>query len=184
MSTIHAPGRSASSDKDKLNALAAIARVELHDNPQPVAGRIFPTLLLAVFFVALLLALIAGVSVYTHVTNVQNSNNEQRESLGVIVNTVRANDATGAIARGKGPEGDALVIEESTQSGTYETRVYSYGGQILQEYSLAGSAYTPEKASVLAESGTFDFAYSDGVLSVTTDQGTAEVALRFAQGGN
>ena len=169
---------------EKMDALSKVSRVELHDEPESVAGKLFPTLLLAVFFIALLLALIAGISVYMHVSDVQNSNNQQRESLGLIVNTVRANDGTVAIAQGSGPEGDALVVVEHATSGTYETRIYSYQGKILQEYSLAGSAYTPEKASTLATSNTFEFSYSGGLLTVTTDQGTAEVALRFAQGGN
>ncbi len=168
---------------EKMDALGKVSRVELRDEQESIAGKVFPTLLLVVFFIALLLALIAGISVYVHVSDVQNTNNQQREGLGLIVNTVRANDSTGAIASGTGPEGNALVIVEHANSGTYETRIYSYQGKILQEYSLAGSAYTPEKANTLATSNTFSFSYTGGLLSVTTDQGTAEVALRFAQGG-
>ena len=56
-------------------------------------------------------------------------------------------------------------------------------GKVVQEYSLAGSGYTPEKATEVTASDTFDFSYSDGLLAVTTDQGTAEVALRYMQGG-
>ena len=53
----------------------------------------------------------------------------------------------------------------------------------MQEYSLAGSGCTPEKATEVTTSDTFDFSYSNGLLAVTTDQGTAEVALRYMQGG-
>ena len=53
----------------------------------------------------------------------------------------------------------------------------------MQEYSIAGTPYTPAKASVVADSDTFEFTYSKGLLSVTTDQGTSNVALRSAQGG-
>lgn len=168
---------------EKMDALSEVSRVELRDDAKP-RGRAFPTLLLAVFFVALLLSLIAGVTVYKHISDLQNENNAQREGLGLIVNTVRANDATGAIAQGEGPEGKSLVVVEHAASGTYETRIYRYEGQILQEYSLAGSAYTPEKASKVADSATFSFTYSGALLTITTDQGTAEVALRYAQGGN
>ncbi len=168
---------------EKMDALSQVSRVELHDEPKS-NGRAFPTLLLAVFFVALLLSLIAGVTVYKHISDLQNESNAQREGLGLIINTVRANDATAAIAQGEGPEGKSLVIVEHATSGTYETRFYRHDGKILQEYSLAGSAYTPEKASKVAESATFDFSYTDGLLSISTDQGTAEVALRYTQGGN
>lgn len=84
---------------------------------------------------------------------------------------------------GSGPEGRSLVIVEELQSGTFETRFYLYQGRVLQEYSIAGTPYTPEKASIVADSDTFEFTYSKGLLSVTTDQGTSNVALRSAQGG-
>ena len=96
---------------------------------------------------------------------------------------MRANDSKGAIAQGQGPEGKSLVVVEPLDSGTYETRFYLYEGKVVQEYSLAGSGYTPEKATEVTASDSFDFSYSNGLLTVTTDQGTAEVALRHMQGG-
>lgn len=168
---------------DRLDALSFVSRVTLREDTPSSSRRVFPILLLCVFFAALLLALIAGVAVYKSTSDTQNRVNAQRESLGLITNVVRANDSTGAIATGEGPEGKSLVIVESLDSGTYETRLYAYEGRILQEYSLASSPYTPEKASVVAESNTFSFNYANGLLAVTTDQGTAEVALRYTQGG-
>lgn len=168
---------------DRLDALSFVSHVTLHDDAPSLVRRMFPILLLCVFFAALLLALTVGVTVYKSTSDTQNRVNAQRESLGLITNAVRANDSTGAIATGEGPEGKSLVIVESLDSGTYETRLYAYEGRILQEYSLASSPYTPEKASVVADSNTFSFSYANGLLTVTTDQGTAEIALRYTQGG-
>lgn len=145
--------------------------------------KLFPILLLSVFFATLLMALVAGVFVYRHISDVQAGNVARREGLELIANIVRANDATDAVAAGEGPEGRSLVIVEKLDSGTYETRLYLYEGKIVQEYSLQGSAYTPSRASTVTESETFSFTYSNGVLSITTDQGTREVALRYLQGG-
>ena len=124
-----------------------------------------------------------GVTVYKAVSADQQASSAQREGAGLICNVVRANDSKGAIAQGQGPEGKSLVVVEPLDSGTYETRFYLYEGKVVQEYSLAGSGYTPEKATEVTASDTFDFSYSDGLLAVTTDQGTAEVALRYMQGG-
>ena len=135
------------------------------------------------FFAVLLMALISGVTVYKAVSADQQASGAQREGAGLICNVVRANDSKGAIAQGQGPEGKSLVVAEPLDSGTYETRFYLYKGKVVQEYSLAGSGYTPEKATEVTASGTFDFSYSNGLLTVTTDQGTAEVALRYMQGG-
>lgn len=167
----------------QVDALSAIARAETKAAKTPSARPAFQRILLVVFFVALLLALVAGVSVYRSVTMIQEQNSSAREGVGLICNVVRANDATGSIAAGKGPEGKSLVVVERLDSGTYETRFYLYQGKIVQEYSLASSQYTPEKASEVTASDTFDFAYADGLLSIYTDSGTSEIALRNMQGG-
>lgn len=167
-----------------LDALMRISRVVSHDESAKGSPKnLFPIILLAVFFIALLLSLVCGVLVYKHVTNLQTAANTQREGLELICNVVRANDSTGSVAVGNGPEGKALVIVEALSTGNYETRIYLHDGKIVQEYSLAESPYTPEKASTITESGTFSFSYANGLLNVETDQGSAEIALRHLQGG-
>ena len=167
----------------QLDALTAVAHSEARVAKTPPSGKAFQRILLVVFFIALLLALVAGVAVYRSVSAVQEQNNAAREGVGLICNVVRANDATGSIAVGKGPEGKALVVVEHLDSGTYETRFYLHEGKIVQEYSLASNQYTPEKASEVTTSSTFDFAYANGLLSIYTDSGTSEGALRNMQGG-
>lgn len=169
---------------ERLSALSFMSRVALQEDAQEPSRRVFPILLLCVFFVALLMALIAGVTVYKTTSDTQDRVNTQRESLGLITNVVRANDSTAAIATGQGPEGKSLVMVENLSTGSYETRLYAYEGRIVEEYSLASSPYAPEKASTVAESSVFAFSYADGLLTVTTDQGTAEIALRYTQGGS
>ena len=171
------------SKQARVDTVAALASVAERKEQKSVAGKIFPILLLAVFFAALLFSLVAGITVYNRVVDVQTATNNERTSLGLVANSVRANDATGCIAVGEGPEGRSLVIVEHLQSGNYETRTYLYQGQILQEYALEGNPYTPAKASLIAQSDTFSFTYENGLLSITTDQGTTEVALRYLQGG-
>lgn len=168
---------------DRIDALSKLSEISVEGAGERRHRKLFPVLLLCVFFVALLLALIAGVAVYRHVSDTQNANVSRREGVELIANIVRANDAKGAVATGEGPEGKSLVIVENLDSGTYETRLYLYKGKIVQEYSLSGTAYTPAKASEVTESSRFDFTYGGGLLAVTTDQGTCEVALRYLQGG-
>ena len=161
--------------KQRIHAIASVTQGAPSNEKGAGARRAFPTLLLAAFFAALLMALISGVTVYKAVSADQQASSAQREGAGLICNVVRANDSKGAIAQGQGPEGKSLVVVEPLDSGTYETRFYLYEGKVVQEYSLAGSGYTPEKATEVTASDTFDFSYSDGLLAVTTDQGTAEV---------
>ncbi len=170
-------------EMDQTKALASVAHLGLQEQEGFSVKRIFPSIVLGVFFVVLLLGLISGVIVYKSISESTAQSDSQRQGAALICNAVHANDATGAIAVGEGPEGRSLVIVEKLSTGTYETRFYLYQGEVLQEYSIEGSAYTPEKATAVVQSGTFDFAYSHGLLTVTTDSGTSEVALRSAQEG-
>ena len=169
--------------EERIEALTRVARVQPRDQKQSGAARFFPPLFLAVLSALLLIALTCGVRVYSAVAGRQAAGNESREGLDLIANSVRANDAQGAIAVGQGPEGRALVVKQALDSGTYEIRTYLYQGKILQEYAIEGNAYSPETANELADSSTFSFGYRDELLSITTDQGTCEVALRSMQGG-
>lgn len=168
---------------DCVDALSKLSETSAGNKREREHRKLFGLALLCVFFIALLMALTAGVTVYRHVTDAQDANVSRREGIELIANIVRAGDAKGAVAVGDGPEGRSLVIVENLDSGTYETRLYLYKGAIVQEYSLAGTGYTPPKASRVTESSRFDFTYDNGLLAITTDQGTCEVALRYLQGG-
>ncbi len=143
----------------------------------------FTLLIFAMFVAALLGALVLGTRAYSRINALSDAANDRRQALGVVVNGVRAADAQGAVGTLDGPEGPALVLTEHLDSGDYETRFYLYKGNIVQEYTLAGTPCTPEKATVLAPSDSFSFDYKDGLLSITCDEGTADVALRNVQGG-
>lgn len=165
----------------RVEALSRLPQITARSEKRTRAQGAFPVLLLCVFFAALLGALIAGVTVYRNISDIQEQNVARREGLELISNIVRANDAKGAVATGEGPEGRALVIVETLDTGTFETRLYLYHGHVVQEYSPAGTAYTSQKASEVTASKTFSFSYSHGLLSVTTDQGACEVALRYLE---
>ena len=142
------------------------------------SGHMFTALLFALFVIALLLAVVAGTNVYRNLNDVRSGADEARLGLTLLTNNVRANDAADAIAAGTGPEGRSLVLVERLDSGTYETRIYRHEGNIVEEYALADAAYTPENAVVICPSDVFDFSYGNGLLTITTDQGSADVALR------
>ena len=135
-------------------------------------GRAFITLLFAVIALFLLLALL-----------VRSSSDNTRLGLSLIANSIRATDGTDAVGVADGPEGLALVLTEHLGNGDYETRLYAYQGAIVEEYTRAGTAFTPEKAREIVRSSTFDFTYTDGLLTVHTDQGSTSVALRSVRGG-
>lgn len=147
------------------------------------SGRLFITLLFATVSLFLLLALLVGTNAYRSVNSVRDASDNTRASLSLIANSIRMNDATDAVGVADGPEGQALVLTEQLENGTYETRLYAYQGRIVEEYSRANAAFNPERARELVVSDRFEFTYENGLLTVYTDQGSTSVALRSVRGG-
>ncbi len=164
----------------------AVAAYERSKTPKgKVANtRTFTIVLLAVFFIILMSGLAIGVAMYQAVANNQLETNAARMQAGLLASNVHSNDTASALGAGNGPEGRALVLTEHGDDGdSYEMRMYLYNGNIVQEYSTAGSAYNPERAQALLASTTFDFELHGELLVIYTDQGATNVALRSYQGG-
>jgi hypothetical protein len=164
---------------DIVDAINTIRSPKKKSDPR----QLFAGLLMVLFFVMLLLALIAGATVYQRVATIQMTTSNDRLGLQLIGNYVRANDSSDAIKVGTGPEGRSLVMLEKLETGNYETRIYLYNNSIVEEYAVEGAGYTPGKALKLVDSSTFSFSYANDLLTISTDQGSAKIALRSEQGG-
>ncbi len=152
-------------------------------NAKKSSERFFMAALFAVIIVFLLIALTTGITVYQALNNANTASRDSRMGLSLISNSIRMSDTTDAVGVGKGPEGNSLVLTETVDGKAYETRIYHFEGQIVQEYSLASAPYTPGKAREIIASQIFDFEYENGLLTVYTDQGSVSVALRSVRGG-
>ncbi|WP_255467152.1 DUF4860 domain-containing protein [Raoultibacter phocaeensis] len=170
-------------DETVMDAFGSVALASRKSKDKRLIGRVFTALLLALFVVTLLMAIMVGTGVYRSLYEIRSDANETRLGLNLIANSVRANDAVDAVAVGAAPEGRSLVLMERLESGTYETRIYLHEGMIVEEYALADAAYTPDKATKIVASDTFDFAYENSLLTVMTDQGSIDIALRSVKGG-
>lgn len=171
------------STQQLVNEIAPMAQAKSRTAKQRDLSHVFTALLFALFLLTMLLSISAGTNLYRALYDTSTAADNERLGMGLMVNTVRANDALDAVAAGSGPEGQSLVLTETVGTDSYETRLYLYEGYVVQEYSLAGSAYTPQRATQLVESSQFSFTYKKGLLSITTDQGTSQVALRSVGGG-
>ena len=173
-------------------------------------GRVFTGMLFALFVITLLMAILTGTGVYRTLHQEGDVADNQRLSLTLLANDVRANDQINAVAGAwvsadkvqlevaeagagldsatiEGTEhcvldGPALVLRETLPSGVYETRLYSYDGTIMEEYALAEAPYDPEKATAIVDSSVFAFSYEDSLLTIETDAGATAVALRSGGG--
>lgn len=165
-----------------LTALPNASKTQQQVRSKP-RGRLFVTLLFAVLALFLLLALLVGMNAYRAANDARASADDTRLGLTLIANSIRMNDETDAVGVAQGPEGMALVLTEHAENGDYETRLYAYQGSIVEEYTRANTAFTPEKAREIVKSDRFDFVYANGLLTVITDQGSTSIALRSVRGG-
>lgn len=144
------------------------------------ASRIPSLALFALFVCALLLAMVAGVRAYDQLVARSDSADEERFSSGLIANSIKSLDSYGFIESRRGPEGNALILMEPTDAGVFETRIYEFEGQILLEYTAAEQPYDPTRATKLLDSEEFSFVIESGIISVTTDEGDTDIAIRSA----
>lgn len=144
--------------------------------------RTFSVLLMGVFFVVLMMGLVAGVAMYRAIADAQSRAAEQDMRAGLVASCVHASDVYGALQRGQGPEGDALVLVDHVGGEDYETRIYQYDGMLVQEYALAGRPYNPGGANALLEVHDFSFTIDGGLITLVIDGSPLDLYVRSAQG--
>lgn len=158
--------------RTQVNAAAS------HDGRADHMGQYFTLVLFGAFVVLLLLGLWMGTVAFRTITVMQDATDDARLALTSLQNRVRSFDQADSFGTGQGPEGPAIVFTYKLEAGDYETRLYLYQGALVQELAFSTDPYLPMTATKIVETSTFAFTCEDGLLSVTCDQGTVDVALR------
>ena len=138
---------------------------------------LFEIALFIIIIGLLMVTLGAGVNVYRNISDQRWADEQNRTGLTLIANSVHITDSIDAVGVGVGPEGQALVLTERFSTGAYETRIYLYQGNVVEEYAMAGTPYTPERATPLVQSNSFAFSYADNLLTVNTERGSQQIML-------
>ena len=147
------------------------------------AAPVFAMLLFGLLLACVLGLVQLGSGLYKALAQGQQSNDAARSSLSYLSTRVRSGDRLGALRLGEGPEGVALILTESAEEGGYETRIYLYQGNLMEDYAPAGSPLAPSEAQPVANTGCFEAEFAQpGLLRFTTGEGTAWVALRSGEG--
>lgn len=176
--------RFAFGDAEQNSAVFTPSALRRHKKPaSESSNRMFAAILFCLFIIILLFSFLFGINVYRSLNTMAEEESAQRVEQSFLANVIHSNDIHHAIRVGEGPEGRSLVFFETIEGvGSYETRLYSYRGSIVYEYALAGTPYSPEKALELFESELFNFSYSDNLLTINTDSGDVDIALRSEEG--
>lgn len=147
-----------------------------------VQGFVFA--LFTLIIAGLLVMVLLTTAVYRGIIASGYTMDAQRSALAAVVTSIQASDAAGGIGTMEGPEGQVLVLRDASDGvgSAYETRIYLYDGELVEEYAASTAPLDPAGAMVLAQTTCFSFDFpADGLIRMTTDQGTRYVALRSAQ---
>ena len=158
--------------------------IRTHKSPiSTMTNKFFAVVLFGLFIVMLLLAFLVGINVYRTLDSMAQTERTERLDQAFLANIIHANDMADVVEVGEGPEGKALVLRETLDGkpaiGRASTPIRAIS---LKNTCFAIGAYHHLKAIRLSDSDTFDFSYDNGLITITTDDGTAAVALRSKEG--
>ena len=163
-----------------ISAVVALGKINERDANR--SGNRFSNFYTLILFglvvAALMISILFATTVYGAINDERVKGDESRAALNVVANSIRQADSSGFVTSKVGPEGSALVLVEHTKNGDYETRFYLNDGVLLQEYAREGADLNPEDAVEIAELGEFAFEYDESLISVKTDKGQVDVAIR------
>lgn len=139
--------------------------------------------LFALLVLATLALVLVGSRVYGLLVSGQNANSTNRIVKAYLSSQIRAADREHGVSFANGPEGQALVLREVLETGTYEVRIYLYEGNLMEEYAIAGTDFTPIRANIVAKTNQFDIENPEpNLLKIITGEGEIYMSLRSDNG--
>lgn len=144
-------------------------------------ARPFTLALLAIFMLAMLLALLLGTQVYRSLDDRRAETDARRLAYGTLVNAVKANDALDAVSVEHAGASDTLSMVQRTASGDFVTRLFVEDGELMQSYAAVETPSDSIVAHGLFSTDTFVVSYERGLLVLKTDPVTVSVALECVQ---
>lgn len=148
---------------------------------QSQKGTIYLLLLYGMMILAALLLTVAGGILYKGVTETRTIHDQQRATLAYVQSKVQTADGVHGVTVTDGPEGQALVLAEADSN--YETRIYVYHGNLMEEFGTHDSAFTPENGTEICAAESFQIRMvGEQLLEIRADGRQALIGLR-SQGG-
>ena len=135
----------------------------------------------ALFLAGFLLLVVFGAQSYRNTVGAQNGNMQNRAVLAGITTAVRGFDARDAVSVSE-DQVFGQVLNLSDGDSGYALRLYMADGALLEEYSRADAAPSPEAAQKLGDTRKFAVSLDHDLLQISTDAGTVLLHLRSEAG--
>jgi len=143
-------------------------------------------LVFAVFMVSVLFVLLSGADTVQKLTNRDQRTYNHRTAVQYVAMRVHQADEAGAVSVKSG-EVPALVLTETIEGQTYETRIYYCDGYLREMFCMAGANLSPEFGEEILPMNDFKISMEDSLLRaeffmVDGDTETLRLYLR-SEGG-
>lgn len=142
--------------------------------------------LVAMFAIAALVLLSAGMQVYQKVVLASNENFELRTSLSYVATKIRQNDALGMVEVQRIGDVNALVIHEDYDGDIYDTVIYCRDGKLMELMQAEGEEPDLDFGFETLEIDSFDISRTGNAITITAGNASGgteslTVYLRSAQ---
>jgi hypothetical protein len=139
-------------------------------------GDILSSLTIAVLFLVILLLVVFSARTYLHGSGYQAANDKTRIVRAYVATAAKDNNG-GEVSAGNFDGCPGIRIEDGDTG--YSHLIYLKDGTMLEEYTRDTASITPDTASRIGETSTFEVnEISPGLLEITTDEGSSYVHIR------
>lgn len=147
---------------------------------------VFVFVLLGLFAVMSTLMVLLGAQMYRNTVDHAEANNEGRVLAAYVRSMIRAEDGADDVAIEEYDGTPVLALSESVDGEDYVTWLYSYEGQLYEQFTSAGHDFEPLSGSVICPAQSFAPSLQNGLLTVDMVDGagescTVQVGLRCAR---
>lgn len=155
-------------------------------NVQHSMQGVFVFVLLGLFAVMSTLMVLLGAQMYRNTVDHATQNNEGRVLGAYVRSMIRAEDAAEAVSVEEYDGVKALALRETIDDEEYVTWLYSYEGQLYEQFTGADRDFSPVSGTAICPAERFEPSIEGGLLTVNMVDGAGEpcavqVGLRCAR---
>lgn len=142
---------------------------------------LFTIALFCAFAATSLIVVVIGANVYQSTVRGMNESYALRTSLSYVTQKVRQNDGAGEIRLGELEGIPALVLEDSFDSGDYQTWIYYDDGWLRELFTRANAKITPADGQPVLQLAGFEMEQDQsGMLTFTVrDEEGSSAGIRL-----
>jgi hypothetical protein len=140
---------------------------------------IFVLIIFCVFALSVLMVLMLGASVYSNMTDITRTGQDERTLLSYVWTKVKNGDDAGSIYVGEFCGLPALCFDEEYGELQYQTAIYHYDGWVYELFYEKGYDFSPEDGVQIMEIDDLRFEeYERGLIKVSSGANSMLVSPR------